>query len=298
MLDCFEVRLEQSYRVDETVLRRQQIRTSYRMALSRHRMLHGLARISWMTWSIAIITVAIWCVTAYQTALAVGAHSTHAVIANILSNALTIQDKENDALSSVLITYGAKDNDLILHGQYWRLVTPIFLHTNLLHIGLNMLNFAILGVFLERLAGHARFLLIYLVTGVISIIASCLFSPQNISVGASGAIFGLVGAYSIFVLMHRRAFPQGGIPALLWLALIIGLNLAVGLFIPNVDNYAHLGGLLSGFLLGWWFTPCYKPSAQQQFTDVHSLARRWPLALLTLIGTLALAIFAVHSMGG
>jgi rhomboid protease GluP len=266
------------------------------------------------------VTVAIWCFTAYQSALAVGAHSLRAVLANIMNNAVSIQAQDNDALSNVLTTYGAKENTLIAHGQYWRFVTPIFLHANLLHVGLNMLNFVVLGVFLERLVGHARFLLIYLVTGIISIIASYSFAPQEISVGASGAIFGLVGAYSVFVLVHRQAFPRGGVPALLWLVLIIGVNLGLGLIVPNVDNYAHVGGLLSGCLLGWWFTPLYteaKPSkiADIQYTttvsqsayptqlahtlvDTHSLARRWPLALLTLLGTLALAVLALHLTGG
>src|SRR5207249_4774566 len=147
----------------------------------------------------------------------------------------------------------------------------IFLHANLLHVGLNMLNLAVLGVFLERLVGHLRFLLIYFATGIVSIIASFYFMPQEISVGASGAIFGLVGAYSIFVLMHRRAFPRHGIPALPWLILVIGLNLAIGLFVPNVDNYAHIGGLLSGCLLGWEFTPLYTLSPDKTLSDKHSL---------------------------
>lgn len=291
--------MERIYQVNEATLRRQQSHMSYSLALSRYRTRHGLARISWLTWSITLITVAIWCFTAYQTALAAGAHSLHAVIANIISNAITIQNKENDALTSVLITYGAKDNALIRQGQYWRFIMPIFLHANLLHIGLNMLNFALLGVFVERLVGQARFLLIYLVTGVVATCASCLFSPQDISVGASGAIFGLVGAYSIFIFVHRRAFMYSGIPALLWLVLIIGLNLAIGLFMPNVDNYAHLGGLLSGMLLGWWFMPLYRPTTTlQSFSDAHSLTRRWPLALVTLLGTFILAIITVHFMGG
>lgn len=187
----------------------------------------------------------------------------------------------------------------MLHGQYWRFITPIFLHANLLHVGLNMLNFAILGVFLERLLGHWRFLLIYLVTGVVSIIASFSFMPQEVSVGASGAIFGLVGAYSIFVLTHRRAFRNGGIPTLLWLVIVIGANLSIGLFISNVDNYAHLGGLLSGCLLGWWFTPLYTLSpGKALLIDKHSLSRRWPLALLAILGVVMLAIIALRVIGG
>ena len=281
---------------NDNASRKLRTQMSYQTALSRYRSVRGLASISWVTWIITIATIAMWCFTAYHVALAAGAHSFHDIIANVMNNAVNVQD--NDALSNVLITYGAKDNDLIIQGQYWRFITPIFLHANLLHVGLNMLNFFVLGIFLERLVGHLRFLLIYLLTGIISIIASFYFVPQEISVGASGAIFGLVGAYSVFVLWHRRAFRNNGIPALLWLVLIIGVNLSIGLFVPNVDNYAHLGGLLSGCLLGWWFMPLYEPSPNKALTDVHSLSRRWPLALLTIVSTLILAILARYLIGG
>ncbi len=281
---------------NDNASRKLRTQISYQTALSQYRSVRGPARISWSTWIITIVTIAVWCFTAYQVALAAGAHTFHEIIANVTNNAVSVQD--NDALSNVLVTYGAKDNDLMIQGQYWRFITPLFLHANLLHVGLNMLNFFVLGIFLERLVGHLRFLLIYLLTGIISIIASFYFMPQEISVGASGAIFGLVGAYSLFVLRHRRAFRNNGIPALVWLVLIIGVNLSIGLFVPNVDNYAHLGGLLSGCLLGWWFMPLYTLSPNKALTDVHSLSRRWPLALLTIMGTLILVILARYVIGG
>jgi len=278
----------------------QRVRLSYWAALRKYRTRQGLGRISWVTWIITVGTIAIWCFTAYQTALLVGAHTLRDVLADVINNAVNVQAKDNNALTNVLILYGAKDNSLILQGQYWRFVTPIFLHENALHVGLNMLNFAILGVAVERLVGHTRLLLIYLLTGIISIIASFYFSPQDISIGASGAIFGLVGAYSIFVLVHRRAFPMWGIPALLWLVFIIGINLGIGMFVQNVDNSAHIGGLVSGFLLGWLFMPFYIMLPTQTLEDTHRLAHSWPLALLTLAGTVGLAVMAValHTIGG
>jgi len=290
--------VENIYTENNTASRTMRSQMSYQKALSQYRSVHGLSRISWVTWGVVTGTIIIWCVTAYQFALATGAHNAYDIIAAVMNNAINIQDKDNNALSSVLIAFGAKDNDLILQGQYWRFVTPIFLHANLLHVGLNMLNLAVLGVFLERLVGHMRFLLIYVTTGIVSIIASFYFMPQEISVGASGAIFGLVGAYSVFVLMHRRAFRKGGIPALLWLIIVIAGNLSIGFFVPNVDNYAHLGGLLSGCLLGWWFTPLYTLTQDNTLIDKHSLSRRWPLALLTIAGTLILAIIARLFIGG
>lgn len=269
---------------------------SYQAAMNRYRMVRGLGRVSWVTWVVTFVTVAIWCFTTYQTALAAGAHDLYGVLVNIWNNAINIQDE--NALANVLIAYGAKVNDLIKQGQYWRFITPIFLHANLLHVGLNMLNFAVLGVVLERIMGHVRFLLVYILTGVVSIIASFVFSPQEISVGASGAIFGIVGAYAIFVLMHRRAFRGGGIPSLIWIMLVIGVNIGIGFIIPNIDNFAHLGGLVSGCLLGWWFAPLYTYSPDHTLVDIHSLSRRWPLAIAAIAGTLILAIIALHFAGG
>jgi membrane associated rhomboid family serine protease len=279
---------------NEAAVRRLRIRTSYQTAINAYRARKGLARVSWATWLITGGTIFLWCITATMMAQTAGAHDIRAVLMNIASNAIDVHD--NDALTTTLIAYGAKDNSLMLQGQYWRFIMPIFLHANALHIGLNMFNLVVLGVFLERLYGHLRFLLIYLLTGVIGVIASFYFAPQEISVGASGAIFGLVGAYSIFVLVHRRAFPYGGIPALLWLLIIVALNLSIGFFVSNVDNYAHLGGLLSGCLLGWGFTPLYQSSADNVLVDKHTFKRRWPLAILTISGTLVLAIIALHTM--
>ncbi|WP_136625225.1 rhomboid family intramembrane serine protease [Dictyobacter kobayashii] len=280
--------------LDGVATRTVRAKSSYRAALSQYRTQPQLARICWGTWIITIGSILVWCFTASQVAQTMGAHSLSAILTHIFNNAINTQPNSDDALTTILIRYGAKENNLILQGQYWRFLTPIFLHVNLLHVGLNMLNLVILGTFLERLVGHLRFLLIYLITGIISIIASFVFAPDVISVGASGAIFGLVGAYSIFVLVHRRAFPRGGLLALLWLVFIVGINLAFGFMIANVDNNAHIGGLISGCILGWWFTPLYRPTANQILIDTHRLSRSWPLALLTILGTLLLAILALH----
>jgi membrane associated rhomboid family serine protease len=268
------------------------IQLSYRTAINRYKHLPWFDRIPWVTWMITAGIIVMWCITAYQVALTAGAHTIGDILANVFSNSQN---------GDVLVAYGAKYNDAIVGGQYWRFITPIFLHANILHVSLNLLNLVILGIFVERIFGHLRFLLIYLLTGVISVIASFYFAPQEISVGASGAIFGLVGAYSVFVLVHRRAFRRAGIPALAWLVFIIGLNLGIGLVIPNVDNYAHIGGFVSGCILGWCFTPFYvllSGEGKAVLTDVHSLSRRWPLALVMVAVTLFLAIIAVHFIGG
>jgi membrane associated rhomboid family serine protease len=270
---------------------------SYQAAFARHHTQQGLMRISWVTWSLTIVTTLLWVFTAFQAALAVGAHSTRDIVMHIINNAITIQPQDDQAITKVLITEGAKYNTLIIQGQYWRFITPIFLHVNALHVGLNMLNLLFLGIYLERIVGHIRLLFIYLVSGVISTIASFYLAPHAISVGASGALFGLVGAYSTFILMHRRAMNWQGIPAIIELIIIIGFNLGLGLVVPNVDNSAHVGGLISGCFLGWWFMPYYKVSADNLLVDTHRLSTRWPLVLLTILGTLLLAIIAVYLNG-
>jgi rhomboid protease GluP len=277
---------------------RRQVQLSYQTALMHYQGRKGLAGKPWLTWLLVIGTSFIWCFTAYKTAQAAGVHGMLAILRDIANNAIAVQDRDNDALTKVLLAYGAKDNTLILQGQYWRFITPIFLHVNALHVGLNMVNLLALGIFLERIMGHVRYLLVYSIAGIISLIASFYFMPQEVSVGASGAIFGLVGAYSIFVLTHRKAFPHGGLATIAWLIFIIGLNLSIGLFVPNVDNYAHLGGLLGGCLLGWWFMPVYRWNKEKKLQDAHSLSKRWPFILLTIVGTLILAMIAVHLSGG
>ncbi|GCE13975.1 rhomboid family intramembrane serine protease [Tengunoibacter tsumagoiensis] len=265
---------------------------SYRTALHHYRQKRGVDQQCWVTWLIVGITVIIWCITATQAAIVGGFRDWRAVLYDIGNNAISVQNDQS--LSQVLIAAGAKADNLIKQGEYWRFLTPIFLHANALHLLLNMVNLLVLGIILERIMGHLRFLFVYTITGIVSMIVSFVFAPDILSVGASGAIFGLVGAYSLFIVMHRRAFPRGGLFALLWLIVVIGINLGSGGIFPNVDNYAHIGGLISGCVLGAWFMPLYRTSsvADQTLVDVHSLTYRWPLAVLTILGTLLFAIIA------
>ncbi len=151
--------------------------------------------------------------------------------------------------------YGAKINEFIVAGEWWRLITPMFLHADFLHIAFNSYALYIFGPQVEALFGYRRFTLIYLLSGVAGTVLSFALSP-NWSVGASGAIFGLVGALLIYFYRHRKLFGEMGRRRLTELAVVAGLNLLIGLR-PNIDNWGHVGGLVGGSLLTWLIGPIY-----------------------------------------
>ncbi|MCA1054826.1 rhomboid family intramembrane serine protease [Rossellomorea aquimaris] len=143
-----------------------------------------------------------------------------------------------------LIEYGAKYNPLIIEGEWWRLVAPIFLHIGLLHLLMNTLALFYLGTAVEKIYGRTRFVLIYLLSGIAGSFASYLFTT-NLSAGASGAIFGCFGALLYFGVLYPKIFFRTMGTNII--AVII-LNLAFGFTIPGIDNAGHLGGLTGGFL--------------------------------------------------
>lgn len=144
-----------------------------------------------------------------------------------------------------LIQSGAKYNPAIIgDGEWWRLITSMFIHIGFIHLALNMLAIFYLGSAIERIFGSSRFLLIYFIAGIGGSIASFAFTT-SISAGASGAIFGLFGAFIYFGIIHKRLFFQTIGTNIL---LILAINLVIGLSMEQVDMAAHVGGLIGGFL--------------------------------------------------
>jgi rhomboid protease GluP len=152
---------------------------------------------------------------------------------------------------------GAKVNDLIVQGQLWRLVTPIFLHVNIIHIGFNLYAVYIFGPTLEATYGRTRFILLYLLGGIAGNVASFYFSSAN-SVGASTAIFGMVSAQGVLVFRNREFFGAQSRPILMNVLLVAGINLLIGATIPGIDDWGHLGGLVGGFAFAWFAGPLFK----------------------------------------
>jgi len=157
----------------------------------------------------------------------------------------------------MLIALGAKSNQYIRAGQIWRFFTPMLLHdssyTLPLHIGFNMYALYIIGVGLERRFGHARFLWLYILSGFAGSVFSFLFSSAD-SIGASGAIFGLIGAEGIFLYQNRKLLGNQVKRAINNVIFIVVLNLLLGLS-PGIDNWAHVGGLMGGLIFAWFAGP-------------------------------------------
>jgi rhomboid protease GluP len=158
---------------------------------------------------------------------------------------------KKDALS--LLQFGAQFGPSIWKGEYWRLFTTIFLHFDPVHLIFNMYALYVLGWLVEPLLGRRGLLGLYIYGGVAGSVLSVIVHPQYISVGASGAIFGLGGA----ALAGRFLFPTdfkkdfNERPALIIIIFII-YNLIMGFLQPSVDNASHLGGVISGFVVGYY----------------------------------------------
>jgi rhomboid protease GluP len=156
-----------------------------------------------------------------------------------------------DFTNKVMDVFGANFGPYTLSGQWWRLFTYMFLHGSLMHIAFNMWCLWDLGRLCESLYGRWTFAAIYLITGVAGGLASVAWNPQVLSVGASGAIFGLAGALAASFYLGEFSIPkvaiQGTLRSLLF---FIGFNVIFGAMIPSIDNACHGGGLVSGVILG------------------------------------------------
>ena len=141
----------------------------------------------------------------------------------------------------------ANNYEFVQNGQIYRLLTSMFLHSDIIHIACNMYALYILGPQVERYYGKTKFLLIYLLSGLLGSIFSCAFmSADTISIGASGAIFGLLGSIAYFTYYYRATL-QGLLRS--QVVPVILLNLAIGFMVPGIDISGHIGGLIGGILV-------------------------------------------------
>jgi len=192
---------------------------------------------------------------------------------------------------TTLMAFGVKSNAEIAQGQWWRFITPIFIHIGLLHLLFNSYALWIVGPQVEKLYGSASFVVLYVLTGIVGVAGSYFYHPNSISAGASGAIFGLFGVLLVFGLRYRDAIPHdfkravgtGVLP-------VIVINLIIGFTIPAIDNSAHIGGLLAGAVLAL-LVPFLKPS-----TEPNPLFKTAQVALL-LLAAISFFEVATHYNG-
>lgn len=154
--------------------------------------------------------------------------------------------------------YGARINEAILAGELWRFLTPALLHGSLPHIAFNMYALLSFGTGLERHFGHLRFFLLYLLGAFAGNVASFLFTGGSYSIGASTAIFGLLGAEAVFLIQNRKSFPGQFRSAIGNIIFIAVINLFIIGSLPGIDNWGHIGGLVGGLMFTSFAGPLWE----------------------------------------
>ncbi|WP_295960896.1 rhomboid family intramembrane serine protease [Rhodoferax sp.] len=193
-----------------------------------HDWLHALAPRTWVSYGLIALNVAVW---AWMVARGVDAFHPPA---------------------ELLLQWGGNAASEVQRGQVWRLLTATFVHSGIVHLVMNMLGLWAIGQTAERIYGHRVFLGIYLGSALAASALSLHFSAQKtVSVGASGAVFGLAGVVLVAVLRHRDTMPRlFGKQMLRGIGFFVVYSLAQGFLQAGVDNAAHVGGLLAGALMG------------------------------------------------
>ncbi|HMR68386.1 MAG TPA: rhomboid family intramembrane serine protease [Anaerolineae bacterium] len=198
----------------------------------------------------------------------------------------------------VLVLLGANYGPGIMEGEVWRLFASMFLHIGIAHLAFNAYALFIFGLEMERLYDPGRFLVVYILSGLFGSLASfATKGPLVLSAGASGAIFGVIGMNLAYFLLHRDALGRFGKARVQSTLVIIAINLLFGFTVPGIDNMAHIGGLVSGFVLGYGLAPRYEIANQYTFNprvvDKTSLLSGWwvvALGVIALAGGVPLAI--------
>jgi rhomboid protease GluP len=177
--------------------------------------------------------------------------------------------------SDLPIVFLAKSNNLIREGQLWRLLTPALVHGSLPHILFNMYALLSFGTGLERYFGHGRFFLLYVLGAFAGNVMSFLLTDAD-SVGASTAIFGIIGAEGVFLFQNRKLFAGQFRNAIGNVIFVVVVNLFIGLA-PTIDNWGHIGGLLGGLIFTsfagpLWeiegISPAYRLEDRREFSGV------------------------------
>lgn len=183
------------------------------------------------------------------------------ILINVLMYLIPVLTGTYDRLLDELCTFGP----LIRAGQYYRLLTGAFMHGGILHLAMNCYALYVIGTQLEGFMGKAKYLSIYLFSAITGSLLSMVFSGNYASVGASGAIFGLMGGL-VYFGYHYRVYLGNVIKSQI-IPLIL-LNLALGFMMTGIDNFAHIGGLIGGVLITWALGVKYKSDTSSRINGV------------------------------
>ena len=189
-----------------------------------------------------------------------------------------------DIVTSLGIKYGPS----IRAGEVWRLVTPVFLHGSILHIGFNMYALFIFGRGIEARFGHLRFLMLYFLSAFAGNVLSFVLTPAA-SLGASTAVFGLLAAEGVFLFQNRELLREQFRRAIINIFYMAAINLFFGFTMPGIDNWGHIGGMLGGMLFTWFGGPRWK--VEGLYPSVQVVDEREGHGLLA--GTTAVLLFFI-----
>jgi len=200
---------------------------------------------------------------------------------------------------NVQVAWGSNFGPFTTDGEWWRLLTSLFIHFGVIHLAFNMWALATFGPLTERLFGSVNYLLIYLIAGVTGSLASISWRPDVNSAGASGAIFGILGALLAAHLRNRKTMPSSVLQPLRTSTLVfVGYTLLNGFTTTGIDVAAHLGGLTAGFLIGLVVARPITGEGSYTRWDLRRLLQMAPLAVFFLAGGLWCAQRASVSLVG
>jgi len=187
---------------------------------------------------------------------------------------------------------GGKDSPrIVYHNEWWRLITPVFFHVGLGHLALNLVAQVLLGIQLERPLGAARVAILYFVSAVCGNLLSALLLPLQLEVGASTAIYGMGSYYFVDLMIHWSLIIS---PGRYLAGLVVGtiIGVAFGL-LPGIDNFAHMGGIIGGFIVSLLLVPRTKEGKSLRYARA-SLIVGPPLLVLYVV--LCLVFLCVPSL--
>lgn len=206
------------------------------------------------------------------------------ILLNLTFFLLTILHGGSENVST-LAAFGAKITPLIWHGkEYWRLINANFLHIGTMHLLMNLTILWLFGTATEKIYGHLRYLIIYLLSGILGVLTSTLFLPNLPGAGASGALFGIVASFIVLAFRYKSYIPLRYQDLYTWIILLyMALEFSTSLFVNAIDVYAHLGGFLTGAIASYllnispkiaqtYFPPApHEPSWKTKFIQINAL---------------------------